>query len=65
LADQLTGLTMRQVLAGFGEGPVFELAGDHLKHAACPVPAGIIKATEVTMGLDVPRPASISFIDEE
>lgn len=65
LASQLTGLTMHQVLAGFGKGPVFELAGEHLQHAACPVPAGIIKAAEVAMGLNVPRPANISFIDKE
>lgn len=65
LADQLTGLTMRQILAGFGQGPVFELAGEHLQHAACPVPAGIIKAAEVAMGLNVPRPVNISFIDKE
>jgi len=65
LAAELTGLEMRQVLGGFGQGPVFELAGQHLNHAACLVPAGIIKAAEVALGLNVPRPSSISFIDKK
>jgi hypothetical protein len=64
LAAQLPGLTIHKVLAGFGKGPLFELAEEHLKHAACPVPSGIIKAAEVAMGLNVPRPAKISFIDK-
>jgi hypothetical protein len=65
LGAELSALTMREVLAGFGQGPLFELAGDHLKHAACPVPAGIIKAAEVAMGLNVPKPAVISFVDKD
>jgi hypothetical protein len=65
LAAELTVLGMRQVLAGFGQGPVFELAGEHLQHAACLVPAGIIKAAEVALGLNVPRPSSIIFAGQE
>jgi hypothetical protein len=65
LAAELPGLDMRQVLAGFGQGPVFELAGEHLKHAACLVPAGIIKAAEVALGLNVAKPSAISFIEKE
>ncbi len=65
LAAELTGLSLRQVLAGFGQGPLFELAGDHLKHGACPVPAGIIKAAEVALGLNVPRDAVIRFSGQD
>jgi hypothetical protein len=34
-----------------GEGKVYELCRKYCKHAACPVPSGIIKAIEVSCGL--------------
>jgi hypothetical protein len=42
------------------------LAGDarHLKHVACPVPSGILKALEVEAGLCIPRDAHIVFCRE-
>jgi len=46
---------MKEVLAPFGEGKLFESAKKHIKHAACPVPSGIMKAIEVASGLALPR----------
>ena len=49
------------VIGGFGSGPVHRSAAQHLKHAACPVPAGILKAVEIELGMNVPRDAAIVF----
>jgi len=49
-----------------GEGPkTLLLAAKHCKHAACPVPSGIIKAIEVAAGLALPKDASIQVSKEE
>jgi len=49
-------------LTGFANNPVYTAAARHLKHVACPVPSGILKALEVEAGLNVPKDASIHFI---
>lgn len=54
--DRMTALT------GFQNNPVHRSAGKHLKHAACPVPAGILKAIEVEAGLNVSKDARITFV---
>ncbi len=47
--------------SGFLNNPVFQSAAKHLKHPACIVPAGILKAVEVEAGLNVAHDASIIF----
>ena len=42
------------------ETEVYKLANDCVKHPACPVPSGIIKALEVACGLALPKDAQIS-----
>lgn len=45
-----------------GKGPLtFKVAAEHLPHPACPVPAGIIKAVEVAVGLALPAEATIKI----
>ena len=45
-----------------GEGPLtLQLAAKYCKHAACPVPAGIIKAIEVEAGLALPADVTIKL----
>jgi Family of unknown function (DUF6951) len=51
-------------LAGFLSNPVYRSAAKHLKHAACLVPSGILKAIEVEAGLNVPKDATIVFMEE-
>lgn len=51
-------------LAGFLSNPVYQSAAKHLKHGACLVPSGILKAIEVEAGLNVPKDAAIEFIKE-
>ncbi len=52
-------------ITGFQNNPVYKSAAKHLKHVACPVPAGIIKALEVAAGLNVEKDAAITFLKEE
>ncbi len=66
LAGRLAELGLRDVLTrGWGQGPVFAAAAETLAHNACPVPAGLIKAVEVALGLNVPAAASIEFEEDQ
>jgi len=51
-------------LAGFLTNPVYQSAAKHLKHGACPVPSGILKAIEVEAGLNVPKDVTFLFVKE-
>jgi hypothetical protein len=44
---------------------VYQSAARRLKHAACPVPSGILKALEVEAGLNVTKDATIVFVKEK
>ena len=48
-------------LVGILKNPVYLAAARHLKHAACPVPAAVLKALEVEAGLNVKKDATIVF----
>jgi hypothetical protein len=49
-------------LTAFQNNPVYRSAAKHLKHVACTVPSGIIKAIEAEAGLNVPKDADICFV---
>ncbi len=51
-------------LAGYQGNPVYRSASKHLKHAACIVPSGILKALEVEAGLNIAKDATIIFLKE-
>jgi len=51
-------------LTGFQNNPVYQSAAKRLKHVACPVPSGILKALEVEAGLNVMKDATITFDKE-
>jgi hypothetical protein len=56
MASELTEVDGFQVAFGnFMENPVYAAAAAHYRHAACPVPAAIIKAVEVACGLALPK----------
>lgn len=61
LGEQLPELTLMDAFKGFRENPVYSKAGTCLKHVACPVPSGILKALEVEAGLNVEKDVSIVF----
>jgi hypothetical protein len=61
MAAEITRLGRHDALIGIPGNPVYLAAGRHLKHAACPVPAAVLKALEVEAGLNVPKDATIVF----
>jgi hypothetical protein len=64
MAAEITRLGRRDALTGILHNPVYLAAGKHLKHAACPVPAAVLKALEVEAGLNVAKDATIVFEKE-
>lgn len=61
LASELTRVDPMREITWRGRAPqVLEMAPRYCKHAACPVPVGIIKAVEVAAGLALPADATIT-----
>lgn len=44
-----------ECFAKVGDGEVYKAAKKYCKHAACPVPSGMLKAVEVACGLALPK----------
>ncbi|MBF0327578.1 MAG: hypothetical protein HQL10_00295 [Nitrospirae bacterium] len=61
LGAEVPELTMMDAFKRFQDNPVYSKGAICLKHVACPVPSGILKALEVEAGLNVPKDASIVF----
>jgi len=62
LAAALTQVDPFQEITYRGAGPkTLAMAPQHLRHTACPVAAGIIKAVEVAAGLALPAEARIEL----
>ena len=62
LADELTEVNPFQEISFRREMPqTYELGIKYCSHAACPVPAGIIKAVEVASGLALPADVTIKL----
>ena len=60
MAEELTAVQPFSEISLRGEAPeTLRVASKHLAHAACPVPAGVIKAIEVEAGLALPKEATI------
>jgi hypothetical protein len=64
LAAELPGLDMMSAFTAHLNNPVYRAASKHIRHVACPVPAGILKALEAELGLSIPKDADIIFIKE-
>lgn len=65
LGFELTELAMTDAFKRFIDNTVYRKGSICLRHAACPVLSGILKALEVEAGLNVPRDVSITFVVEE
>ncbi len=65
MAAEITRLGRHDALVGILNNPVYLAAGRNLKHAACPVPAAVLKALEVEAGLNVEKDATIVFEKDE
>ncbi len=64
LAGEMLVLDMMSAFTPHLNNPVYRAASKHIRHLACPVPAGIIKALEAELGLCIPKDAGIIFIKE-
>jgi len=62
MIEDVAVLDRSAALTTFQNNPVYRSAAKHLKHVACAVPSGIIKALEVEAGLNVPKDADICFV---
>ncbi|MGD8343480.1 MAG: hypothetical protein PVI38_07650 [Desulfobacterales bacterium] len=66
LADGLKVVHPEEEISFREDGPkTLRMAAKHCKHAACPVPSGIIKAIEVAAGLALPKDAHIEVAQEK
>jgi hypothetical protein len=65
LGKAIPELTMMDAFKRLQDNPVYKKGATCLKHAACPVPAGILKALEVEAGLNLPKDAAITFVKTE
>lgn len=65
LGTQLTELTMMDAFKRHTDNPVYVKAATCLRHVACPVPSGILKALEVEAGLNVARDVVMIFLSAE
>jgi hypothetical protein len=65
LGIELAELTMGDVFKSLLNNPVYKKGATCLRHVACPVPSGILKALEVEAGLNVPKDVSITFVTEK
>lgn len=62
MAEELKELNpYLECFAQIGESSVFQLARKYCKHAACPVPTGIIKGIEVAGKLALPKNVEIEI----
>ena len=43
------------------ESAVYQSAGKHIRHTACPIPTAILKAIEVEVGIAVAKNVTITF----
>ncbi|MGD0883453.1 MAG: hypothetical protein ABSA46_01010 [Thermodesulfovibrionales bacterium] len=62
LGKEIPELTLMDAFKRFLDNPVYRAGTICLKHVACPVPSGILKALEVEAGLNLPRDVSITFL---
>ncbi len=61
MASEISLLEFRSPFVSILHNPVYRSASKHLKHPACAVPSGILKAIEVEAGICPPRTVSIRF----
>jgi hypothetical protein len=64
MLEDIAVLDRFATLTGFQNNAVYHSAAKHLKHVACPVPSGILKALEIEAGLNVPKDVSMVFVRE-
>jgi len=64
MEEDISILDIRAAFAKQSDNSVYQSAAKHIRHPACPVISGILKAVEVEAGLAVPKDATIVFLKE-
>ena len=64
MLDDISQVDTMSVFTNPPANPVYRSAAKHIKHAACPVMSGILKAIEVEAGLALPCDVRIEFIKD-
>lgn len=64
MLEDISSLDMMAAFMAHVNNPVYRSASKHLKHPACPVPAAILKAVEVDLGMNLPKNVSIEFLKD-
>jgi len=62
LGAEIPELSMMDAFKRVLDNPVYRAGSVCLKHVACPVPSGILKALEVEAGLAVPKNVTLQFL---
>lgn len=65
LGRELGTLDMMDAFKRLQENPVYVKGAACIKHAACPVPSGVLKALEVEAGLAVARDVTMTFVKDD
>ncbi|MCL4490983.1 MAG: hypothetical protein M1510_03620 [Nitrospirae bacterium] len=65
LGREIAELTLMDAFKRLLDNPVYKKGATCLRHVACPVPSGILKALEVEAGLNLPKDVSIVFVKDE
>lgn len=61
MEKDISVVSLMSVFTNYLNNPVYRSASAHVKHVACPVMSGILKAIEVEAGLALPKDVSIFF----
>jgi len=61
MSRQIEEIDWRHALGNWEKSLVYAAAMQHINHPACPVPAAILKAIEVEVGLALPKDVTIHF----
>lgn len=54
-----------RVFRSIPESAIYRAAGCHIRHSGCPIPAAIIKAIEVEVGVALPRDVTIRIYEDD
>ena len=65
LDAEIGELSMMDAFKRIPDNPVFRKGAICLRHVACPVLSGILKALEVEAGLNLPKDVSIKFVTSD
>ncbi|MCG6879102.1 MAG: hypothetical protein LJE96_08165 [Deltaproteobacteria bacterium] len=61
LAEHLEIIGLKELFMPLTQNPVYKAAQASGCHASCVIPAAVLKAAEVAMGMAVARPVQFSF----